>query len=199
MRLTFWFARIWPGFAQVWLLGRWEGLALAAAFAAALNLALVATFVWPQSWGVGTSPWAATGGWIAVVCLWTWGWRWLRRDWPRLVPAQPGVNPKIETGFREAQHAYLRGHWLEVESELRRMLDHQPGDVEALLLLASVQRRTHRWNEAKQTLNDLKIADKSARWLPEIEGELTQIATLEEEARKHAREDEGNAEVARAA
>ena len=104
MSLLLRIASLWPGFVRAWVLARWEGLVLAAAFAAALNGALVATFA-------GTR-WRATGGttvavaWLLVLGFWAVGLVWLRQDWPRLARAQGNNAGGEDDGLLgEAQQA----------------------------------------------------------------------------------------------
>ena len=57
------------------------------------------------------------------------------------------------------------------------------GDAEAGLLLAAIQRRTRLLNEARKTLASLKVNPAAARWRLEIESELRQLATIDEEGK----------------
>jgi len=174
MRLPFWIAGLWPGLARAWALRRWEGMALAVGFGAALSVAIMATFVW-RRWPAADAM-TATVAWGAVVGLWVLGIAWLREDWPHLRSSQQAaLKPECEALFREAQHEYLKGHWLEAEALVGKFLRQAPNDVEARLLLASVQRRSQQWNEARGTLVELRNEPTAARWLLEIDGELRQI------------------------
>jgi cytochrome c-type biogenesis protein CcmH/NrfG len=84
-----------------------------------------------------------------------------------------------DTEFQSAQHEYLRGHWIECETRLLRLLGAHPQDVEARLLLASVRRRTDRWKEARQALQELKRDEAAGRWKLEMEAEESRIDELE--------------------
>jgi hypothetical protein len=151
---------------------------LAAAFAAALNLALVSSFVWPR-WPIASLPagTAAAIAWVSVLGLWILGLRWTAQTWSQLCPPKPKSDPQLENWFREAQHEYLKGHWIEAETLLKRILARQPVDAEARLLLASVQRRTGAQNQARQTLTELQPV--AAKWQWEIDAELKQMTELE--------------------
>jgi hypothetical protein len=180
MRLSLRIASLWPGFARAWVLARWEGLVLAAAFAAALNTALVAT--------LAPGTWQATGGltaaiaWVLALGCWALGLAWLRHDWPRLARAQAsGTSGEDDVLLTEAQHAYLKGHWIEAETMVARLLGKQPSDIEARLLLASIRRRSKQWNEARRILIELSQTPAAAKWLLEIGAELRQIEELEAE------------------
>jgi hypothetical protein len=85
MRFTWWIASLWPGCWHAWQLGQWRGLALAVAFAAMVNGALITTFIWTEWFGTGFPPLvSASIGWLLVLGLWSAGLVWLRRDYPRV-------------------------------------------------------------------------------------------------------------------
>jgi len=171
-----WIAALWPGFVRGWTLGRWDGFVLSVAFAAAISGTLIATFIGNRWLPVAAAGSIATVGWVLVVGLWVLGLSWLRRDWRRMFTGGQ-ENEQIEALFDESQHEYLKGHWIEAEMVVRRLLKREPGDVEAALLLASIQRRSNRWGEAKKTLGDLqRVAGE--KWLLEIGVELRQIEEL---------------------
>jgi hypothetical protein len=179
MRLFLWLAGLWPGFIQAGLAGRCEGLILAVAFAAALNIALVTSIGWL---GADSPAASAAIAWLMVIGLWIGGAVWLRRDDPRLNGSTSGTcEPQLETWFCEAQHEYLKGHLIEAESLLRRLLSRRPNDVEATLLLATIQRRTACWAEAKRTLDNLNGNDATVAWMFEVESERRQITGMQAE------------------
>jgi hypothetical protein len=182
MRFSLWIASLWPGFARAWVLGRWDGLMLGAAFAAALNTGLVATFIWREWSAIALAGPIAAGAWALVLGFWTWGVVWVRQDWPRLQGRRDEADAEHETLFREAQHEYLKGHWLEAEAIVRGLLAKQPNDVEGRLLLASIERRARRWNEATRTLVELREDAAAAAWLQEIESELKQLKDCQAES-----------------
>jgi hypothetical protein len=175
MRVSLWIAGLWPGFGRAWVLRRWDGLALAVGFGVALTGAMVATFVANQWLPVAAAGSIASVGWISVIALWALGLSWLRADWPRLsAAADASLAEQVEGLFREAQHEYLKGHWIEAELLVRRLLKRVPADVEARLLLASIERRSNRLNVAKKTLADLQRVAGN-KWALEIEAELRQM------------------------
>jgi hypothetical protein len=180
MRLALWIACLWPGLPQAWRLGSLRGLGLAIAFAAVLNTALVCSLVWPR-WPIASLPAGSTAaiGWVWVLGLWIVGLNWSRRSWPELCPPKVGADPQIDNWFREAQHEYLKGHWIEAESLLTRLLARQPADVEARLLLASIQRRSSHREQARRTLTELQPI--AGRWQWEIEADLERLAEVEQE------------------
>jgi thioredoxin-like negative regulator of GroEL len=145
-----------------------------------LNLALVSSLVWPQ-WPIGSQAGVtAMMAWVCVLGLWVLGLTWTQRTWPRLCPPGTAVDPQIDEWFREAQIHYLKGHWIEAETLLARLLVRQPADAEARLLLAAVQRRAKQWTQARKNLNELREQSTGGRWQREIEIELSQLAELEQ-------------------
>lgn len=187
MRFWAWIACLWPGLPQAWKLGSLRGLVLAAVFATALNLSLVSSFVWPRS-PIASLPAGTTAAiaWASVLGLWILGLRWTGQCWSQLCPPKPKSDPKIEDWFREAQHEYLKGHWIAAETLLRQLLGRQPADVEARLLLASIQRRSGARTQARETLTELQPV--AAKWQWEIDAELTQLSDLEAEQDAHSGE-----------
>jgi len=181
MRFLLRIASLWPGFGRAWVLRRWDGLALAIAFAAALTGAVSATFVANQWLPVAAAGSIASVGWLLVVGLWALGLSWLRRDWPRLsAAADASLTEQVEGLFREAQHEYLKEHWIEAELLIRRLLKRASADIEARLLLASIERRSQRLEAAKKTLLGLRPT-AGEKWQLEIEMELRQIEEVEKE------------------
>jgi hypothetical protein len=193
MRSFVWIACLWPGVIQAWRLGSLRGLGLAAVFAGALNLALVSSFVWPR-WPIASLPagTAAAIAWASVLGLWIVGLRWTSRTWSQVCPPKPKSDPQFDDWFREAQHAYLKGQWLEAEPLVARILARQPADSEARLLLASIQRRSKNHEQAKRTLSELQPV--ATKWQWEIVAELQQ---LEELAADEPAAVEGNVETSR--
>lgn len=158
MRGLRWLTLVWPGLPQLWFAGSWAGLALAAGFAAVLNLGIVSSRLWtelltPESQAL---IWLAAGGiWTASAAL---SARWvagLRLSGPSAVD---------EDLFNAAQNEYLKGNWYEAEVALNRLLDRNILDVEARLMLASLLRRTGRRDEAATQLSRLSRTDGAERW-----------------------------------
>jgi len=170
---------LWPGLAALWLRGRWSGLVTAALFSVVLNFALIATFADSTS----PLPPVATPvtAWVLVLGFWVTG-VWLgRREFSGRLPERAAADPQLDDWFREAQTQYLKGHWIEAETLLGRLLSQQPEDIEAGLLMAAVQRRTRRLAEARTTLTHLARHDGAARWTWEIHTERARITTTDEQ------------------
>jgi hypothetical protein len=181
MRALRWIICLWPGLSRLWLLGQWQGLVLAVGFAALLNLTLIITFVWPELLlGGPTGRWIATAAWILVLGFWIAGVCFARREAAGPAPAVTHASLH-DDWLQEAQTEYLKGHWLEAELALKRLLADCPQDAEARLLMASVLRRTRRWESSLSMLAACQQTPAAARWQFEIEIEMQEIKNLMEE------------------
>jgi hypothetical protein len=200
MRALSWTTCLWPGLAGLWWRGRWSGLFGALAFGLLLNFALLRTLAPSELPVVLAGAASPVTAWVLVLGFWVAG-VWL--GWHQLAPLKPATNPQLEDWFREAQAEYLKGHWIEAETLLAKLLAVRPGDVEGQLLLASVQRRTGRAAAATGTLHELQQNESAGRWAWEIRTELglivesSRIAASEETSEKSNTED--NPPLARAA
>lgn len=189
----------WPGLTGLWLRGGWIDLVLAVTFGAALNLALVTTFVWPQLLSRDLPVWGLpTAAWVLVLWFWVLG----RGRAVRLLAleAAKSLQPDdvSDALLGEAQTEYLKGHWLEAKSLLTRLLSRRPGDAEARLLLASVYRRSGETELSAQQLTELSRMPAAVRWQEEVDQERRMLAGAL--ARDGEREGEnGRPAIARAA
>ncbi len=179
MSRSHWIASLWPGFTRAWVFGKWEGVLLAALFAGALNTALLSTFIPSET--ITTSerrPNTALVGsaWVLVLGFWTVGMWWRAHDLPRLRVTNQNTANRDDSQLVEAQTNYLKGHWIEAESIVVQMLAKDSADIEARLLLASVQRRTLRTAAAQRTLMELQSHPAATKWQLEIECELELLA-----------------------
>lgn len=155
---------LWPGLPRLWVCGEMSALRLALGFTVLLNLALVTTFLWPWRFPTILTVllWALVGG-IWAACFWG-AWRQF--------PNPPTENATIyEDLFLRAQAEYLRGEHFAAEAALDRLLRRRPQDIEARLLLASVYRRTDRFEEARKQLRRLARTG-GARWALEVSREM---------------------------
>ncbi len=172
-----WIVCTWPGLARLWLRGYWIGLLWAMMFALLVDILLVTSFLWPELvW-----PAFRTAGWVGAGSWWiASGWIcWRRRS-------ELSGNQSTEDLFREAQGEYLKGHWLQVESILRRILKHNPRDVEARLMLATALGHSRRFGEAKRELDKLGRLEQSEKWQFEIEHERQRLKQARAETDIHA-------------
>jgi len=166
----------WPGLASAWR-GEGRGVGWAIGFGLALDAALVLTFA----------------SWSAAVPA-GWGWFFAGLCWVLVLGLSvagrkrgPARDEQVEAWFVEAQRHYLRGHWIEAETLVGRLLARRPDDVEARLLLASIERRTGRRAEARATLRRLRDCPPAAGWRFEIEAEMRQLEEREAEAERGQR------------
>jgi hypothetical protein len=165
MRWVRWATYLWPGLPQLWFEGAWSALALAIGFSLLLNLLLVASLVWVDllepavlSWG-----WLALGlAWVVSIVVMGWG------NKSQSTPARLVTQEDL---FRRALGEYLRGAWFEAESLCGQIIERHPRDVDARLMLATVLRRTKRYQDARQQIAELERIELAARWQAEIEQE----------------------------
>ena len=153
---------LWPGLPKLWYSGGWSGLLTACAFGALVNGLIASSLLWPE-----VAPTALRMVALSAAILW-----WITagilalRDLPALASDEGGaVNQGL---FGLAQTEYLKGNWIEAEAHLRRLLRKRPHDVESLLLLATLQRRTNRGDQARQQLQQLSRLEAAKVWQVEI-------------------------------
>jgi len=76
---------------------------------------------------------------------------------------------------------YLQGQWFEAEKSLVQLLRQNPRDVEARLMIATLFRRTRRWDEALRQLDQLERLEASQAWALEIQRERALIEQVKAE------------------
>jgi thioredoxin-like negative regulator of GroEL len=153
-------------------------LACALGFAALLNLALASSLLWTEL--LPTS--LRNVVWLVVAVVWVVSvvisWRWDRQQVAAVSPAPASDR------FVAAQDHYLKGNWFEAERLLQSLLERNPRDWDAGLMLASLLRHTRRYDEARQALDRLERFEGFRKWRVEMdrERELLQEASREEAA-----------------
>ncbi len=140
-------------------------LPAAIAFAIALNLILVARFLYPEILAPGAvrfTCWAGIG---------LWGYLAMREAnrLPGLI--RPRASANGPDRFPEAHAAYLRGQWTQAEAALADCLAIESRDPPALLLLAGVYRHTQRWDAAQRLLAEIRLTEAADRWWLEVDAE----------------------------
>lgn len=155
----------WPGLPNLWHRGDLYSLSISLLFATLLNIAILATLVWPE-W---LAPWFVRSIWalLAFSSLWTFGASFFSTSALRIM--LPSVE--CDTLLSIAQSDYLKGQYFEAEATLHRILSTGHEDIEAALLLASVLRRTGRFRQAQDCLERLERLDRSRTWSSEIASE----------------------------
>lgn len=162
---------LWPGLPRLWIRGEWAALAIAVAFGAALNLVLVSSFVWTEL----LPPSFHLIGWLVLGTVWLASVLQAYRSLPHL--REP---PRVDDRglFIQAQAEYLKGHWFEAETLLRQLLRYCSRDVDVLLMLATLYRRTKRYDEAAKQLDRLDRLDEASKWRWEIAQERDTLKRL---------------------
>ena len=155
-----WLTCLWPGLAELWLVGSWSGLVQALGFAALLNGALAITLVWTELIG----PELRFAWWTAIASYWLMG---VWSAW-RYTLARPQPDGDL---FSSAVSEYLQGNWFAAESLLQQLLKADTRDIEAQLMLASLFRRTSRLPEARAALDRLSRSRGAEKWELEIKRE----------------------------
>jgi hypothetical protein len=144
-------------------------LVLAALFASELNLALVARFIWTESFAPGWSEVFATLAlvhWV-VSCGYTLWWA---------VFCHPERHrAQIDQLFREAVEAYLRGHWNESRRRFEQILSLDEADADALMQLGSLYVRIDQPTAARRAFRQCLEHDGCAKWRWEIEQVLSRL------------------------
>jgi hypothetical protein len=162
---------LWPGLPQLWLRGDVSALILAGGFSALLNLAVIATWSWTE---LLTWPLLAVA-WAGVVLFWLVSLVSAVLQIPALIRIP---SPKLTADlFRAAQGEYLRGNWFEAEVALNQLLEVDPTDADAHLMLATLARRIGQHAEAGERLRQLGTLERAGKWRLEIAQELQLLAS----------------------
>ncbi len=160
---------VWPGLAQIWSGQEVVGLVLAALFAATLNLALVARFVWTESFA---PEWVicfavlAVSGWTASLGYTLW-WLWLRHP--------SGHRAEIDQLFRHATEAYLQGRYHEARQCLEQVVALDDHDADALMQLGTLFVRTEQLGLARRAFRQCLEREGGAKWRWEIQQALARL------------------------
>ena len=171
MPKRFWIAAlsVWPGLAQIWSGQEVLGLILAVLFAATLNLAVVARFVWTETFAPGWFGFFAA----LAVCSWlvsfgyTLWWVWL---------CHPiGHRGQIDRLYREAIDSYLQGHWSEARRRFEEIVAMDETDADALMQLGTLFVRTEQRGLARRAFRQCLELQGGAKWRWEIEQELKRL------------------------
>lgn len=169
MRAARYLTLCWPGLPWLWLRGSLMGLVLALAFAVALDVAVVTTWIWCELVELPV----AIGIWTATAAILVVGTVSAVQAFP--APIHGGRDAATDALLVAARDAYLARDWTGAETQLRSLLVRAPTDGEAQLLLATLLRRVGRPAEARAALERLARADSGAPWRAEIARELSRL------------------------
>lgn len=153
----------WPGVPQLWRGGEWAGFAWAASFALALNLQVLASFLYTDllsTVGIWT-------GWLAILGFWIAGFVVSRR-WTKRQTRTADAFQAEQTLYSEAFHDYLQMNWIAAEAKCAELIRRRRQDVDARLLLATVLRHAGRTAEARTQLDALIKVEGAEKWALEI-------------------------------
>ncbi|MCG8648799.1 MAG: tetratricopeptide repeat protein [Pirellulales bacterium] len=182
MEARYYLTCLWPGLPELWWRGQLSALPTAIAFALALNLMLVARYLYPEWMSSGL---VALAFWVGIA---TWLFLVVRRvrELPQLLaPRQVSDQPDQ---FDVAQVAYLRGDWGEAETRLNQVLAIEQRDPPALLLLTGVYRHTGRLEQAEMLLAEIRRLEVADPWWLEVDLEARRLDRALERERESAAE-----------
>jgi hypothetical protein len=162
MTMLRWITVLWPGLPQLWLRGEVSALGLAIGFSALLNLSILSTWGWTELLSLPL----LLVAWCGVALIWLVSLVGGVVQLPRLC----SVSAFDPTGdlFRAAQGEYLRGNWFEAELALNQLLERNPSDADARLMLATLLRRIGQPSEAAENLRRLAKSVGADKWQLEI-------------------------------
>lgn len=163
---------VWPGLPQVWSGQEVLGLILGVSFAALLNFALVARFIWTEAFAPGWPAFLAA----LAVCHWLGSlgytlW-WVGFHHPERHRAE------IDRLFREATEYYLQGHWNEAKRRYDRILAMDETDADALMQLGTLYVRLDQPALARKTFRQCLELEGGAKWRWEIQQALGRLGEV---------------------
>ncbi|MCL2117518.1 MAG: hypothetical protein FWH27_03720 [Planctomycetaceae bacterium] len=163
-------AGLWPGAGGVMRQGRWSFLMIALVYGFVLCGVVTVNFYWSELL-TGMLRW---GTYAMLGLLWLvlsgQSARYEKRCNHLRLPPPPNKDM-----FPDAQHHYLQGNWFEAECCLTMLLQKNPRDIEAMLMLATLYRHKERFDEAENLLRELERLEDAARWKFEIRSEKRKL------------------------
>lgn len=165
-----WMMYFWPGLSPAWRSGSFRGLAIALLFVLGLQTAWVGTFIWPgllSHWEAQMLWWSLAVSVIGSIIYQTFYLAKL---------ANSDLTRCTNRVLEQAQSLYLQGSYFEAEELLEPHVSQGEWDVEAALWLASIYRRTGRFEAAVLVLKTLESLEQGACWATEIAQERRKIA-----------------------
>jgi hypothetical protein len=160
---------VWPGLAQIWSGQEVLGLLLGVFFASALNLAIVARYIWLEAFATGLSDFLAT------LALFSWLMSFGYTIWWVGLCHPDRHRQEIEQLFREAQEAYLQGRWSESKKRIERILARDEADADALMQLGTLYVRTREPSMARRAFVQCLESSQGAKWRWEIQRAMARL------------------------
>ena len=156
----------WPGYRKAWDQMDQQAAMVAILFAWTTIFVSFNRFYWPQwfpAWLVNLTTVA-----LLLISIGHGAKRILFGESISKTEMTKGSLQEAEHSFRLAQESYLQGSYFEAEQYLLKNLAVNESDIESALLLASVYRRSGKFVESLETLSQLQLKERSARWTAEI-------------------------------
>lgn len=160
----------WPGWREAWQHGSFRGMLIAWTFSTLLCLAWLATFLWPALMGT----WERRFLWGVILCAAI--TTVLLRAAQSLGRANKTIRGCPAQEFLKAQENYLLENYFEAETILAPFskpseVSDEELDIEAALLLATIYRRTHRFDLAIDLVDHLLRLERADGWHEELQQE----------------------------
>ena len=173
---------LWPGSGGVLRQGRWSFLVIALIYGFALCGVVMACFHWSELL-TGMLRWCA---YVALGLLWlvlsSQSSRLEKRCHQMRLPP-----PSNKDTLPDAQQHYLQGNWFEAECCLNMLLQKNPRDIEAMLMLATLYRHKERFDEANTLIRELERLEDAVRWKYEIRSEKRKLIAAHAKQSKKAK------------
>jgi tetratricopeptide (TPR) repeat protein len=173
---------LWPGAGGVFRQGRWPFLTIALLFGFVLCGTVTLNFYWTELL-TGTLRW---GMYVMLGFLWLTLSNQSSRmekhsNFLRLPP------PPDKDMLPDAQQHYLQGNWFEAECCLNILLQKNPWDIEAMLMLVTLYRHKERYDEAEHLVQELERLENADHWKFEIRMEKRKLIAATAKRSKNAK------------
>ena len=170
-----WMVYAWPGLAQIDRRAEVSGLLLAMLFTVGLNFLLAATFVWHElvAHPVLAAFWSMLGVfWLVCVVM------NVRRDsyFRSLAGTESGQDL-----FSAANKEYLQGRFKQSREILQQLIDLNPRDAEAWLLLTTIATREGRTDDCDRELRRMQRLSSAVKWTAEIRQQWERVEQLRQQ------------------
>ncbi len=170
-----WMVYAWPGLAQIDRRAEVSGLLLAMLFTMGLNFLLAATFVWHElvaNQVLGAFWWMLGVSWLVCVVM------NVRRD--SYFRSRVGSDGALDL-FSAANKEYLRGRFKQSREILQSLIDLNPRDAEARLLLTTIATREGRLDDCDRELRQMQRLSSAAMWRAEIRQQWKRVEQLRQQ------------------